>query len=773
MKLLVLGGTRFLSQEVAAQAVTRGWDVTCACRGQSGPVPDGATHLPWDRAEAVPDAVTDGGWDAVVDVTRLPSQARSAVAATAYAHWVFVSTISVYADNSSPAMEPLVEPVTDDVDLAVDPEAYGGMKVACEQAVRSVASSSVVARPGLIVGPGDPTGRFAYWPQRLARGGEVLAPGRPDDVVQVIDVRDLAAWLLDLAESRTTGVLDAVGQPLPFGELLAQVAAGVGNHDPALTWVESAYLEEQGVEPWAGEGSLPLWLPRPEYDGMLAHDPGPAVAAGLRLRSVAETAPGLPRLPRARALAPSARPRCWRPGTPADRAVPRADERRAGTSSRSSARKCPVDSVPARGRARSEEQGGPRVLSIPATSARKREPFSPSMWRWSKDSASVVTSRTTISPVSSSTHGRLLIAPKHRIADSPGLMIGVPASTPKTPTLVIVNVPPAISAGCVLPSRAVAVSSTERRRQLGHREAVGVLDVGHDQAARRGGRDAEVDVVLVDDLLRGLVPERVDLRRALHREDDRAGEDEQRADPDVAEVGALLEPRHELHRRGHVDGDPLGDVRAGEGRLAHRRRHHLAHALDRLAGLALARCATSCEVATHRVLVRMTQPARGRAATTAPWTSSRVIEPDGPEPVSVVRSTPRSLASLRTGGFARARTSPGSACAAGGTSASAGAAAGAGRWSVAGTGDSSAGSTSSRLGAAGRERALHLQLGLGAGLGARRGRAAAGPAHRAALGLDPADEGRALHRAGRGRVGQVDVGRVDRRPAPAFSAMPR
>ena len=292
MLLLVLGGTRFLSRELATQAVARGWDVTCACRGTSGPVPEGATHLPWDRADTPPPEVAEGGWDAVVDVTRLPSQARSAVAATSYAHWVFVSTVSVYADNSSPAMEPLLDPIPDDVDLAVDPEAYGGMKVACEQAVRERASSYAIARPGLIVGPGDPTGRFAYWPQRLSRGGEVLAPGRPEDVVQVIDVRDLAAWLLDLAGERTTGTYDAVGAPVAFGDLLAQVAAGVGDPDPRLTWVDSAFLEEQGVQPWAGEGSLPLWLPRPEHDGMLAHDPGPALAAGLRLRSAAETAPG-------------------------------------------------------------------------------------------------------------------------------------------------------------------------------------------------------------------------------------------------------------------------------------------------------------------------------------------------------------------------------------------------------------------------------------------------------------------------------------------------
>ena len=292
MKLLVLGGTRFLSREIASQAVALGWEVTCACRGESGPLPDGVEHLPWDRADEAPAALAEGGWDAVVDVARLPSHVGRAVAATADAHWVFVSTISVYVDNSSPAMEPLAEPITEDVDLAADPEAYGGMKVACEEIVQSHAASSTIVRPGLIVGPGDPTGRFAHWPQRLVRGGEVLAPGRPEDVVQVIDVRDLAAWVLALAEARTSGTYDAVGTPMPLADLLAQTAGGLGITDPQLTWVDQSFLESHGVAHWMGEGSLPLWLPRPDHDGMLAHDPGPAVAAGLRLRPVAETAPG-------------------------------------------------------------------------------------------------------------------------------------------------------------------------------------------------------------------------------------------------------------------------------------------------------------------------------------------------------------------------------------------------------------------------------------------------------------------------------------------------
>jgi nucleoside-diphosphate-sugar epimerase len=291
MRLLVLGGTRFLSREVAAQAVALGWDVTCACRGASGDVPEGARLLVWDRAADAPAELTDATWDAVVDVARLPSHVRRAVAAVPDAHWVFVSTISVYADNSSPAMEPLLEPITDDVDLADDPEAYGGMKVACEALVRDGAASSAVLRPGLIVGPGDPTGRFTYWPHRLRRGGEVLAPGEPGDVAQVIDVRDLAAWVLAVAERRTTGVLDAVGTPTAFGDLLDQVARGVGA-EPQLTWVPTDFVAAHGVQFWAGPDSLPLWLPRPEYDGMLAHDPGLALANGLFLRPIADSAAG-------------------------------------------------------------------------------------------------------------------------------------------------------------------------------------------------------------------------------------------------------------------------------------------------------------------------------------------------------------------------------------------------------------------------------------------------------------------------------------------------
>lgn len=292
MRILVLGGTVFLSRAVAADAVRRGHEVVCACRGTSGSVPEGARHVATDRSQGLPAELT--GFDAVVDVARHPSWVRAAVERLPDAHWVFVSTISAYADESTPAGRPgslpLHAPLFDDVDLAVDPEAYGPMKVACEQLVTEGAASSMLLRPGLIVGPGDPTGRFAYWPARLADAtGEVLAPGDPADVVQVVDVRDLATWVVDACEQRLTGTYDGVGPAQPIADLLAAVAAGC-DADPSWTWVSQDFLEAQDVEPWAGPRSVPLWLPRPAYDGMLAHDVAPSLEAGLRPRPLAETA---------------------------------------------------------------------------------------------------------------------------------------------------------------------------------------------------------------------------------------------------------------------------------------------------------------------------------------------------------------------------------------------------------------------------------------------------------------------------------------------------
>ncbi|MBU2695390.1 NAD-dependent epimerase/dehydratase family protein [Pimelobacter sp. 30-1] len=288
MRLLVLGGTQFLSREVAAEAARRGHDVVCANRGRSGSVPPGVRVVRWDRGEEPPAELTDGAsYDAVVDVARHPSHVRRALAAVPDAHWVFVSTISVYADDADPAgpgTGPLRPAITEDADATESVDAYGGMKVACEQLVLDAVPGAAVVRPGLIVGPGDPSGRFAYWARRSTATGDVLAPGAPSDVVQVIDVRDLAAWVVTLAEDRTGGVYDAVGAPLPIGDLLAACLP-----DANLVWVDQEFLESEGVQPWAGPDGIPVWLPRPAYDGMLAHDAAPALAAGLVTRPPAET----------------------------------------------------------------------------------------------------------------------------------------------------------------------------------------------------------------------------------------------------------------------------------------------------------------------------------------------------------------------------------------------------------------------------------------------------------------------------------------------------
>ncbi|WP_121254292.1 epimerase [Nocardioides ferulae] len=301
MRLLVLGGSVFLSREVAAEALRRGHQVACLCRSGDR-VPEGARHVAVDRSTAAPaELVAAAGpeYDAVVDVGRQPSWVRRATEAWPEPHWVFVSSISVYADETTsgggPGHTPLHEPVFEDVDLRTQPEAYGPMKVACERTVLDGTGSALALRPGLIVGPGDPTGRFTYWVDRLADldHPDVLAPGDPDDTVQVVDVRDLAAWIVDCAEQRRTGVLDAIGDVTGLRELLAAVAVGVSEPAapaPTLTWVPQELLEAEEVAPWAGPRSLPLWLPRPAYDGMLAHDPGPARDAGLRCRPVADTA---------------------------------------------------------------------------------------------------------------------------------------------------------------------------------------------------------------------------------------------------------------------------------------------------------------------------------------------------------------------------------------------------------------------------------------------------------------------------------------------------
>ncbi len=295
MRVLILGGTVFLGRAVARHARDAGHDVTCAARGLSGAVPDDARLVRVDRDRPDGLSALDGQqFDLVVDLARRPSHVRRALAALGdrVGQWTFVSTVSVYADDGTPGQRaesaPLLAAAPPDVDDA-DGEQYGPCKVACEEAVASSGLPAFICRAGLIVGPEDPSGRFDYWVTRLARGGEVLAPGRPDDRVQWVDVRDLAAWLVLAGETGLTGTFDGIGAPAPRSQFLAGVAQGVGVA-PQLTWVDQDFLAEHGVQPWSGERSLPMWLPLPDYAGFMTRDVSPALRTGLVTRPLIHTA---------------------------------------------------------------------------------------------------------------------------------------------------------------------------------------------------------------------------------------------------------------------------------------------------------------------------------------------------------------------------------------------------------------------------------------------------------------------------------------------------
>jgi 2'-hydroxyisoflavone reductase len=292
MRLLVLGGTQFLGRAIAAHACAMGHDVTCAARGVTGAAPDGARFIRMERDD--PDGLAPLGgeaFDSVVDVSRHPGQVRRAVAALKHrvAHWTFVSTVSVYDDNRTAGQRadtaPLRAPTAPEIERSTE-QTYGAAKVACEQAT---GANAFICRAGLIVGPEDPTGRFTYWPVRLERGGEVLVAGAPDDAVQLIDVRDLAQWIVLAAQTGLTGCFDAIGPSFTRGQFLAECAAGVGS-PCTFTWADRAFLESHDIRRWSGPRSLPLWLPLPDFAGFATRDTSPARDSGLTVRALSRTA---------------------------------------------------------------------------------------------------------------------------------------------------------------------------------------------------------------------------------------------------------------------------------------------------------------------------------------------------------------------------------------------------------------------------------------------------------------------------------------------------
>jgi 2'-hydroxyisoflavone reductase len=293
MRILILGGTRFVGRTTAAEAVARGHEVVCAARGRSGAVPDGARLVVVDRD--APDGLAPlagQDFDAVVDVAPIsyPWVRRALDAFGTAGHWTFVSSISVYA-HPDRVDDVLLPPRREHADRSVvltDPDAYGAIKVACENAVLDTAGDrALIVRAGLITGPGDPHDRFGYWANRLSRGGRAVIPDT-EQPMQLIDVGDLAAWIVDSAETGATGVHDGIGPAQPLPDVLAEVAAAVGGGAELVRVPEPVLLDHE-VGHWAGPRSLPLWLPE-SHRALSARDSAPALAAGLRPRPLAEIA---------------------------------------------------------------------------------------------------------------------------------------------------------------------------------------------------------------------------------------------------------------------------------------------------------------------------------------------------------------------------------------------------------------------------------------------------------------------------------------------------
>ncbi len=295
LRILILGGTRFLGVAQVQYALARGHTVTLFNRGRTN------THLfpeveklRGDRNDDLT-ALQGREWDVVIDnsasVPRWVEQSAGMLRNSAN-QYIYVSSLSVIADNSiigsdeTTAVKQLDDPTVEQVTGG----RYGGMKALCEQRAREAfGDRAMVVRPGLIVGPMDNTDRFTYWPIRIDRGGEVMAPGNPTHHVQIIDVRDLASWMVRMGEDNTSGVYNATGpaSPMSMAEMLYGIRAAT-SANVSFTWVNADFLEQHEVRPWS---HMPTWIPpREGMQGFSRVNCSKAIAAGLTFRPLAETA---------------------------------------------------------------------------------------------------------------------------------------------------------------------------------------------------------------------------------------------------------------------------------------------------------------------------------------------------------------------------------------------------------------------------------------------------------------------------------------------------
>jgi 2'-hydroxyisoflavone reductase len=306
LKILVLGGTGLIGPPMVSYAIARGHEVTLFNRGKTNAelFPD-LEKLQGDRNDDISalKAQVDAGrrWDAVVDNTasipRWVTESAGLLAAAADSY-LYTSSISAYADYSTPNADetaPVGQISQEDeakvlTTKDITGENYGPLKARCEEEARKAFTDqhTCVVRPGLIVGPGDYSDRFTYWPVRIYKGGEVMAPGNPTDPVQFIDARDLGEWYIRLLEAGTTGTFNGVGprSPMDIAGMLYGIRATVDN-DISFTWVDAEFLEEHEVQPWM---HMTVWVPAgEEYAGFSTSNIDRAIEAGLTFRPLADT----------------------------------------------------------------------------------------------------------------------------------------------------------------------------------------------------------------------------------------------------------------------------------------------------------------------------------------------------------------------------------------------------------------------------------------------------------------------------------------------------
>jgi 2'-hydroxyisoflavone reductase len=302
MKLLILGGTNFVGLHITQSAIARGHEVTLFNRGNKNPFPTLETII-GNRDPQIDDglaglerAVNAGQtWDAVIDVNGyVPRIVRASgeLLKSAVKRYIFISSVSVYANLSQPGATENASLIELEDQSAENLEGlnYGGLKVLCERVIEELFSSrATVIRPGLVVGPHDHTDRFTYWPNRVAKGGEIIAPGAPDASMQFIDARDLADFTLHASESNTGGIFHATG-PVMTMQTMLETCKTVTGSNSNIHYLEGKFLLEQGVNPWMGPESLPLWLGNdPDEAGLMQMNVQKALEAGLKIRPLEQT----------------------------------------------------------------------------------------------------------------------------------------------------------------------------------------------------------------------------------------------------------------------------------------------------------------------------------------------------------------------------------------------------------------------------------------------------------------------------------------------------